>query len=189
MSTVPVYCRRDIWMSLSLIAGSLLGARTDHLHTETFYSKNTWKFSHLDPTHPAYTRSTLHPSGDRNRHGQTDIWCHDRPMPRKNHKWPPPWQVQQCLFQNVWCNSLQIWPCISVYHSEHTQGASVKMNRSSKMPCSSVFVCIDHTPSENYTVVVPMISRHFAVPFVFPVVSLPFFAALSFSLAYWWSPS
>lgn len=176
-------------MSPSLTAGSLLGAQTDHLHIETSDSMNTWKFSHLDPTPPAYTRSTLHPSGDRNRHGQTNILCRDRPMPHKNHKWPPPWQVQLCLSQNVLCNSLQIWPCIFVYHTEHTQVASVRMNKSSKMLCSSAFVCIDHTPSENYLVVAPAISRHFSILFVFPVVSPPFFAVRSFSSACWRSRS
>lgn len=40
-----------------------------------------------------------------------------------------------------------------------------------------------HIPSENYLVAEPVISQHFLVPFVFPVVSPPFFAVLSFSSA------
>lgn len=46
-----------------------------------------------------------------------------------------------------------------------------------------------HIPSENYLVAEPVISQHFLVPFVFPVVSPPFFAVLSFSSACWRSPS
>lgn len=59
--------------------------------------------SNLDPTPPAYTRSTLHPSGDRNRHGQTNILCRDRPMPHKNHKWPP---VKKII--DIYCTSSSV---------------------------------------------------------------------------------